>query len=93
MNIRNITRIIVGTGVILLIPLLAMLVTDEVNWDWLDFAVIGTLLIGAGLIYEFVMAKVNNKYRSIVIAVIIAIVFLIWAELAVGIFGTPISGQ
>ncbi len=90
-------RMVVWTVVIILvlmIPLLAMQFTDEINWTLFDFVVAGTLLLGTGLMCELVIRKVNKiKYR---IAICIAILFaflLIWAELAVGIFGTPFAGS
>lgn len=93
MKANNIIRYIVGTALILLVPLIAMLFTDEVQWDLRDFVIIGTLLIGAGLIFELVTTRVNPKYRTLIAVVIVAAVLLIWAELAVGIFGAPFAGS
>lgn len=90
---NNIIRIVLGTALVLLVPLVAMLFTDEVVWDWFDFVVIGTLLIGAGLTYEFVASRVNAKYRRAIAVVVMAAVLLIWAELAVGVFGSPFAGS
>ena len=73
---------------ILLIPLIAMQFTNQVNWNLLDFAVAGVLLTSGGFIIEVVLRKVNkDKYRVILIAAILIILLLFWAELAVGIFG------
>lgn len=90
---RNILRIVIGTGLVLLVPLIAMQFTEEVNWSVFDFIIIGTLLIGAGFTYELVATRVNAKYRTLVAAVIAISVVLIWAELAVGVFGTPFAGS
>jgi len=36
----------------------------------------------------------KNRRRTVILCMIIAVVFLIvWAELAVGIFGTPVAGS
>ena len=79
---------------ILLIPAIAMQFTDEVNWDLGDFAVAGILLLVAGLLFDLVIRKVNNsEYRIIIYVVIVVVFLLIWAELAVGIFGTPFAGD
>lgn len=68
--------------------------TDEVNWTVMDFIVAGILLFGTGLMCELVLRKVNNiKYRIGICSVILAALFFIWAELAVGIFGTPFAGS
>lgn len=93
MKAKNIIRTVLATAFILLIPLLAMQFTDEVKWDLADFAIIGALLIGAGLIFELVTTRVNTKYRPVIAVMLAAAVLLIWIELAVGIFGSPISGS
>ncbi len=93
MKAHNILRIVVGATLILSVPLVAMLFTDEVQWNWFDFAVIGTLLIGTGLVFELVTARVNVKYRPVIAVVLLAALLLVWAELAVGIVGSPFAGQ
>lgn len=94
MKAKNILRIVIGTALILSVPLLAMQFTDEVNWNWFDFAIIGTLLLGTGLAYELAAAKIDNTtHRAVVGMVLLAALFLVWAELAVGIFGSPIAGS
>ncbi len=81
-------------ALILLIPAIAMQFTDEVNWGLGDFAVAGILLLVAGLLFDLVIRKVNNsKYRTIIYVAIVVVFLLIWAELAVGIFGTPFAGD
>lgn len=80
--------------ILLLIPFIVMQFTNEVDWKILDFAIMGVLLLGTGLICELVMRKVkciNN--RIIICGAILFAFFLIWAELAVGIFGTPFAGS
>ncbi len=80
--------------VLLLVPLIAMLFTSEVNWSIFDFLVAGTLLLGTGLACELVLRKVKiSGYRIAICLFIVAILMLVWAELAVGIFGTPFAGN
>ena len=93
MRTKNILRIVIGTALILLVPLIAMQFSDEVDWKLGDFAIIGALLIGAGLIFELIAIKVDAKYRPVIAAVTVAAVLLAWVELAVGIFGTPFAGS
>jgi len=82
------------SAILLLIPLIAMQFTDEVNWNLFDFIIAGTLLIGTGLIIQLVLRKTKKiKYRIIIVAALLIVFLLIWAELAVGIFGTPLSGH
>jgi hypothetical protein len=79
---------------LLLIPLIAMQITDEVNWTITDFIIAGSLLIGTGLLSEIVMRKIKNiNYKVGLIVVILIILILTWIELAVGIFGTPFGGN
>lgn len=79
---------------LLLIPLIAMQFTDEVNWNFMDFIIGGALIFLTGLFLKVVLTKIKNaKYRMILILTIIVVFLLIWAELAVGIFGTPFSGS
>ena len=82
------------TIILLLIPLIAMQFTDEVNWNFLDFVVAGFLFLGTGLACEFSLRKIKKpKHRVVACIVLFIILFLLWAELAVGIFGTPFSGS
>ena len=68
--------------------------TDEVNWTTTDFIIAGGLLFGAVLTSEIVMRKIKNiNYKVGLLDAILIIVILIWIELAVGIFGTPFSGN
>lgn len=79
---------------LLLIPLIAMQFTNEVNWTLADFVVAGVLLTVTGLMCELVMRKVNKiKYRITICAVLLAALLLVWLELAVGIFGTAFAGE
>jgi hypothetical protein len=87
-------KILPIVGLLLLIPLRAMQLTDEVNWSFFDFIIMGALLTITGLLIGIILKKVNNsKNRLILIVTIVMIFFLIWAELAVGLFGTPFAGN
>ena len=87
-------RILPIVGLLLLIPLIAMQLTNEVNWSFFDFIIMGALLTITGLLIGIILKKVNNsKNRRILIVTIVMIFFLIWAELAVGLFGTPFAGD
>jgi len=51
-------------------------------------------LTGAGLSIEFILRKVKSGKQRIALVFALIIAFLlIWAELAVGIFNTPIGGH
>jgi hypothetical protein len=77
------------TGLLLLVPLLAMQFTEEVNWDLLDFAVMGAFLFGTGLAYEVVAGKAGPiAYRAAVGVTLAAAFLLVWVNGAVGIIGS-----
>ena len=81
-------------GLLLTIPLTAMQFTDEVEWSLYDFIIMGILLSVSGLSGVLVSKKVNSYPHRIFLLVIIIIIFLlIWAELAVGIFGSQFAGS
>jgi hypothetical protein len=87
-------KILQMVGLLLIIPLIAMQLTDEVEWSLFDFIIMGTLLLITGLMGEIIFKKVKKyKYRVILYMVVIIIFFLIWAEFSVGIFGTPFAGS
>lgn len=90
----RITIILSVIASILAIPLIAMQFTNEVQWDLRDFAVVGTLLLSTGLGIELVLRNLKpGVLRTVILVVILLTLFLIWAELAVGIFGTPFAGS
>ena len=87
-------KILQIVGLLLIIPLIAMQLTDEVEWSLFDFIIMGTLLLIIGLMGEIISKKVKKYKHRLILYVVVAITFLlIWAELAVGIFGTPFAGS
>jgi hypothetical protein len=85
---KSMIRILLVTAVILLLPLIAMQFSDEVVWNWFDFAVAGTLLISTGLLIDLVARKIEHvPYRIVLSAAVVIGLLLIWAQLAVGIIG------
>lgn len=88
MKTKSIIRIALATACILLIPLLG-------QWPWTlsDFIIMGSLIFGTGLAYELIAKKVAKKHRVAAAAALLVVFLLIWAELAVGLFGTPFAGS
>ena len=87
-------KILQMVGLLLIIPLIAMQLTDEVEWSLFDFIIMGTLLLITGLMGEIIFKKVKKYKHRVILYVVVAIIFfLIWTELAVGIFGTPFAGS
>jgi len=79
-----------GTAaLLLLLPLVAMQFTGEVNWSAADFAVFGTLLACAGGAFELAARMTRNTaYRAAVGVALAAAFLLVWANGAVGIIGS-----
>ncbi len=77
-----------GLIALLLLPLAAMQVTDEVVWDGRDFAVFGVMLaIVGGMIEVGVRLSGSPAYRLAVAIAAVAGFLLVWANLAVGVIG------
>ena len=78
-----------GTAaLILMLPLVAMQFTEQVNWGLADFVVFGAMLVGACGAYELAAGMMrNNTYRAAVGVAIAAAFTLVWVNLAVGIIG------
>lgn len=91
---QRVAIVFIVTALILSIPLIAMQFTSEVKWDFKDFIAAGVLLLSAGLAIELVIRNVKTTTsRTVLFVVILLALFLIWAEMAVGIFGSPIAGS
>ncbi|HET8860880.1 hypothetical protein [Marivirga sp.] len=94
MKNKRLSLIMAAVVVLLLIPFIAMQFTNEVDWDVFDFLIMGILLTGTGLLCELVLRNVKTLTgRVLVCGAILIGLFLVWAELAVGIFGSPYAGS
>lgn len=82
---RSVLLLALVTGLVLLVPLVATLLSDEVMWTPGDFGVMGALLFGAGLAFLVVRRRVT-RYRALIGGAIFVALVLVWAELAVGVF-------
>lgn len=95
-GVRSIWRMILwgGLALLLLIPVLAMQFTPEVNWSAADFVIMGLLLGAVGMGIETVVRLLREWPARLAAGTAVLLVFLaIWAELAVGVFGTPFAGS
>jgi len=91
---KRLIGIVLTVAALLLLPLIAMQFTAEVNWTLSDFIIAGVLLLGTGLLCELVLRKVKKReYRIALCAGLLLALFLVWVELAVGLFGTPFAGS
>ena len=80
-------------GTFLLIPLVAMQLTNEVDWSMSDFIIMGTLIFTMASVFVFAARRMPKHRLFIGIAILIAFI-LVWAHLAVGIVDTwPLAGS
>lgn len=86
---KRLIGIVIAVAVLLLIPVAA-----RFPWSPADFIVAGVLLLGTGLMCELALRLITKlEYRIAACAALLVALFLIWAELAVGLFGTPFAGS
>lgn len=79
---------------LLIIPFVGMFVSDQVNWSPFDFLVMGLLLFSLGLAADAIFRKFQQLRSRLLFTTLLLVVFLlIWIELAVGLFGTPLAGS
>lgn len=91
---KSIFIILATVACLLCIPLIAMQFNNGVHWTGFDFFIMGTLLLITGFSIDFVRRKITStKTRVVLVCAVVCAFLLIWAELAVGIFGTPFAGQ
>ncbi len=96
MQTRAVGRWVLITAAVLAVPLLAMAfklgvpdpgsgTEDGVNWGPMDFATVGVLILGAGLLFEFASARGGSgAHRAAVGIAVAAGLWLVWVNLAVG---------
>ena len=81
------------TVAVLLVVFLASLLSDQVTWSIYDF------LIGGGLIFVFATIevilwnKLKSQHRLFVVLFVLLVFLILWAEMAVGLFGSPLAGS
>lgn len=91
---RQFLRVLIGTAAILLIPFVAMQFTREVDWTTSDFVIAAILLAGTGMLFELATAKLQTRKSRLIAGAVIGFCFLfVWAELAVGLVGSPFAGS
>lgn len=76
-------------ALLLLLPLVAMRFTDEVNWTASDFVFAAVLFGSVGLAFELIVRKSGSlAYRSGAALAVLAAFLTIWVNGAVGMIGS-----
>jgi hypothetical protein len=89
-GVWNVLRILgwCAVAVLLVLPIVAMQFTEEVNWTAEDFIAAGIMLGGAGLGTEFLVRQSDShSYRLGAVLAVLAAFLTVWANLAVGMIG------
>lgn len=87
MRRKRTTWMLLAIAALLLIPFVAMQVGGDVAWTNGDFGIAGALLLGAGFSYELLATRLDNpRHRLVIGALLAAVLLLVWAQLAVGIW-------
>ena len=86
---KRIIAIAAAVAVILMVPLVGMQFSNEVDWGFFDFVFAGTILFGTGLAYELISSRASNKtaYKVACGIGLGACLLLVWINAAVGIIG------
>lgn len=83
---RSAHRVALATALILLVPLVAMQFTDEIDWGVADFVFAGVLLAGTGLLLEQAVRRASNLgYRVAATAIGVAAILFGEADDAPGL--------
>lgn len=76
-------------ALLLLVPLVAMQFSPDVTWTLFDFLVAGALLFSTGLAGELILRQATTPaYRLAAGLALGTGLFLVWANLAVGLIGS-----
>lgn len=87
MDKKRIAQTIIVAELALLVPLIGMIVSDDIQWGLIDFLFAGILLAGLGCAYALTTHGIKNNTKQAVIGIVLVVsLLLIWAELAVGLF-------
>jgi hypothetical protein len=84
---KRLILFLLAVPLLLLVPLIAMQFTQEVKWTGFDFMAAAILLTSLALCLEFVLRKFKTTQQRILLCgLVLFVFFLIWLQLAVGIF-------
>jgi len=77
---------------VLLLPLIGVILFD-LDWNIFDFLIMGLLILFFSIAINLILNHLkSSKLRLILVLMSVILFLLIWAELAVGVFGTPFAG-
>ena len=66
---------------------------NDFNWSLVDFIIMGVLIFSFLFFTDFIRKKFSGIKEILAIIIVVIVFILFWAELAVGIFGSPFAGN
>ncbi len=66
---------------------------NDFNWSLVDFIIMGVLIFSFLSFINFIRKKFSGIKEILAIIIVVIVFILLWAELAVGIFGSPFAGS
>ncbi|MBX4188147.1 MAG: hypothetical protein KW793_03355 [Candidatus Doudnabacteria bacterium] len=87
--LKRILRLLLITGLLLLIPVLASQYVDGWDWSFSDYVFAGIMFFGTGALFEWGRSiSANMFYRAGFGLALLAGFMITWANLAVGFIGS-----
>lgn len=81
-------------ALLLAVAFFCNLFVEGFDWSLPDFMIAGFLLFGTAFVINLVVnSKKTFLFKLIICGIVLLVLMLIWAELAVGIFGSPFAGS
>ena len=66
---------------------------NDFNWSLVDFIIMGVLIFSFLSFINFIRKKFSGIKEILAIIIVVIVFILLWAELAIGIFGSPFAGN
>jgi len=78
---------------VLLVPLVGVIFFG-LDWSDFDFLIMALLILSFSIIINLTLHYLkSSKFKFLLVLILVTSFMLIWAELAVGIFGTAFAGS
>jgi len=81
------------TITVLLVVFLASLLSDQLTWSIFDFLIGGALIFVFASVETIIWKKLKSQHRLFVVLFVLLVFLILWAEMAVGLFDSPLAGS
>lgn len=81
-------------ALLLAVAFFCNLFVDGFNWSLPDFIIAGALLFGTAFVVNWVIhSRKTFTAKLTICGIVLLVLIVIWIELAVGVFGSPLAGS